>query len=314
MSILETKALFITSRRLAPKFSSLSFGKYTIEPLPSANTGNTSATNQYLLRFLDEMGENDRRSVPTQEAEQILSLLSLWLGTRLDVKSLMVNSVNVGGLTQDVAASGITGILENPPDLELLIKKFNSLDLDMARQFLRAADVYKTAVNLIGQNNTLSYFLLTVTIECLSNKTRAETDKGKCDSFINFILTYLQDKSQVDSEKEWKELLKEVYYGHRSGFTHGGKEIPEATDLADKLNRVYVKNLIKGKEVKTPSLKWFESVVRNAMFGFLMAQEINTTPQDRVKEISLEHGVVQLIASRDITAGSVVTEKDFNLD
>ncbi len=314
MSNRETKALFVTSRRLSPQFSSLSFGKYTIEPIPSADTGNTSATNQYLLRFPDIMGENDRRSSPTREAEQILSLLSLWLGTQLKIKSLMVNSVNVGDLSQDVAASGITGILEAPPDLELLIKKFNNLDLDMARQFLRAADSYKTAVNLIGQNNTLSYFLLTVTIECLSNKTRVKTDKGSCDSFINFILAYLQDKSQIETEKEWKELLKEVYYRHRSGFTHGGKEIPEATDMADKLNRVYVKNLIDGKEIKTPSLKWFESVVRNSLFGFLMAQEINVKSQDRVKEISLEHGLVQLIARKDIIAGSIVTEKDFDLD
>lgn len=308
------KALFITSRRLSPEISSLSFGKYTIEPIPSADTGNTSATNQYLLRFFDEMGKNDRRSVPAREAEQVLSLLSLWLGTRLEVNSLMVNSINIGLPKQDVAASGITGIVENPPDLQLLIQKFNCLDLDLARQFLRAANVYKTAVNLIGQNNTLSYFLLTVAVECLSNKMRAATDKGSCDGFINFILTYLQDRSQIESEQDWRELLKEVYYNHRSGFTHGGKEIPEATDMADQLNRVYVKNLIDGKEVKTPSLKWFESVARNTLLGFLLAQEINAEPSDRVKEISLEHGIVQLIASRDITAGSVVNAKDFNLD
>jgi hypothetical protein len=310
----ETKALFITSRRLHPKFSSLSFGKYTIEPIPSADTGNTNATNQYLLRFPDQMGESDFRSTPTREAELMLSLLSLWLGTRLEVKSLMVNSLNAGALRQDVAASGITGILENPPDLQLLIDKFNSLDLDLARQFLRAADVYKTAVNLIGQNNTLAYFLLTVTIECLSNKIRPETGKGKCDNFINFILAYLQDKSQIESEAEWKELLKEVYYRHRSGFTHGGKEIPQATDLADQLNRVYVKNFIDGKEVKTPSLKWFEAVVRNTLLGFLIAQETSKEPKDTVKEISLEHGVVHLKAMRDIAAGSIVTDKDLDLD
>ncbi len=310
----ETKALFITSRRLHPKFSSLSFGKYVIEPIPSPNTGNTSSTDQYLLRFPDQMGENDFRSSPTTEAEHILSLLSLWLGTRLEAKSFMVNSLNVGDLSQDVAASGITGILENPPNLELLINKFNSLDLDLARQFLRAADVYKTAVNLIGQNNTLSYFLLTVTIECLSNKTRAETDKGTCDSFINFILAYLPDKSQIETQEEWKELLKEVYYRHRSGFTHGGKEIPQATEIADQLNRVYVKNFIDGKEVKTPSLKWFETVVRNTLLGFLIAQEISAESKDRVKEISLEHGVVHQKAKRAIKAGSIVTEKDINLD
>ena len=151
-------------------------------------------------------------------------------------------------------------------------------------------------------------------IECLSNQTRAETDKGKCDSFISFILSYLPDKSQIETEEDWKELLKEVYYRHRSGFTHGGKEIPEATDIADRLNRVYVKHIIDGKEVRTPSLKWFESVVRNSLVGYLISQNSIENPKDRVKEISLEHGVVQLIANRDLAAGSVVTEKDFKLD
>lgn len=268
MSDLKIKVLFTTSRRIHPKYSNLSFGKYTIEPIPSVAAGNTSTTNQYLLHFHEEMDESEHRSNPDREAKQVLAMLSLWLGTRLEVKSLMINSVNIGLIAQDAAASGITGIIENPPNLQWLLQKFNSLDLDIARQFSRAADVYRTTVNLIGQNNTLSYFLLTVAIECLSNKTKTEADKGKCDNFVNFILTYLPDKSQVETEEKWKELLREVYYRHRSGFTHGGKEIPEATALADKLNRVYVKHIIDGKEVKTPSLKWFESVVRNTLVGF----------------------------------------------
>ena len=41
---------------------------------------------------------------------------------------------------------------------------------------------------------------------------------------------------------------------------------------------------------------------------------VNTEPRDRLKEISLEHGVVKLIAKRDIKAGSVVSEQHVNLD
>lgn len=40
----------------------------------------------------------------------------------------------------------------------------------------------------------------------------------------------------------------------------------------------------------------------------------NTEPRDRVKEISLEHGIVKLIAKRDINAGSVVSEQHVSLD
>lgn len=77
---------------------------------------------------------------------------------------------------------------------------------------------------------------------------------------------------------------------------------------------MYVKNFIDGKEVKTPSLKWFEAVVRNTLLGFLIAQETIKEPKDTVKEISLEHGVVHLKTMRDIAAGSIVTDKDLDLD
>lgn len=314
MNSMEIKTLFIMSRRVAPNLDSIKFGKYTIEPIPSSETENSSATNQYLLRFQDVMDENELRSSPTKEAEQTLALLSLWFGTSLQIKSFMVNSVNTGDLKQRSAASGLIGIIENPPNLQLLIDKFNSLNIDLARQFLRAANVYNTAVNIIGQNNTLAFFLLTVSVECLSNKTKTREDKGSCDSFINFILKYLSDKSQLNSELEWKEILKEIYYNHRSGFTHGGKEIPEATNLADNLNRVYVTNFIDGKEIKTPSLKWFETIVRNTLTGFLLSQENSDNNEDRVKEISLEHGIVRLKARNSIQKGSIVTEKDILFD
>lgn len=315
MGDIKVKALFVTSRRIHPQLDNVSFGKYTIEPIPSVNTGNTNATNQYLLRFHDEIDENEGRSNPHREVKQVLSLVSLWLGTRLEIKSLMLNNVNVGTRPEDAAVSGVTGVIVDLPPLRLLTREFNSFDLDIARQFLRAADVYKTAVNLIGQNNTLSYFLLTVAIECLSNKVKAEPNKGTCDSFVDFILTYLPDKSQIDSDQEWEGLLKEIYYRHRSGFTHGGKEIPEASAVADMLNRIYIKHVVEGKEIKTPSLRWFESVVRKTLVGFLLAHDKgDANPEDTIKEISLEHGILKLVSKKNIEAGSVVTEGDLDLD
>lgn len=314
MSDFEIKALFVTSRRIIPIFDSLSFGKYTIEPIPSPDTGNTSATNLYLLRFLDKKGPADiYDSNPVREAKLILSMLSLCLGTRLEIMAFMVNSVNLGVISQDAAASGITGIIENLPDLHFLWEKLNGLNIDIARQFLRAADVYQSAVNLIGQNNTLSYFLLTIAIECLSNSL--ESGLGTCDRFVQFIFTYLRDKTQIESEEDWKALLKGIYYRNRSGFTHGGKEIPVATDLADRLDRIFVKNIIDGKEVKTPSLKWFEAVVRNVLIDFLITfSQGSTETGDRIKEISLEQSAVKLIFTRDINAGDIVTEQDVDLD
>ena len=154
---------------------------------------------------------------------------------------------------------------------------------------------------------------MTVAIECLSNKLGEGS--GSCDKFINFILKYLPDKSSLETESDWKEFLKEVYYRHRSGFTHGGKEVPEAANLADRLNRVYVRNVIDGKEVRSPGLKWFESVVRNTLIGFLMSIDDDLEKRaDHFKDISLQYGNVMLRAKRDLEAHTLVTAKDVQLD
>lgn len=312
MSDSEIKVLFTSSRKIHPQFSDISLGKYIIEPVPSEDSDNSNATNQYLLRFIDEFDEEQGRSTPSREAQLILSFVSLTLGTNIEIKSLMINSVNFGVFSQDVAASSLIGVISELPDLSQYLMKFHSLDIDLARQFIRAANVYKTSVSLIGQNNTLSFFLLTVAIECLSNKVI--DDGGKCDKFIAFISNFSDGFAPLDSDEDFIGLLKEVYYNHRSGFTHGGKEIPEATNVADQLDRPYIKHLIDGKEVKSPSLKWFEKVVRNCLLNFLLSTEIGDDQPDLLKEISLEKGIIQVKAKRDIEAGQVVTEKDLDLE
>jgi hypothetical protein len=269
---LEVKVLFNTSKRLVPSIDSVTFGKYVIEPIPSSDTGDTSATNQYLLRFKHQITEENNGSQPEKEAEYILNLFSLWIGTKIEINSAMINSVNLGHRSRSAAASEIAGILETPPDFVVLWSYFISLENDIAKRFLRSVSAYNTAVNLISKNNTLSFFLLTVAVECLSNKIKKKNVKRHSDKFVDFILTYTPDKSQLDSEELWKELLHEIYDQHRSGFTHDGVEIPYASDLADQLNRPYFSNPYNGKVVKTPSLKWFEKVVRNCLLEYLKTE------------------------------------------
>lgn len=306
---MKIKALFRTSKRIHPKFGNVKFGKYTIEPVPVKDLVPTPTTNLYLLRFKDKMGAEESRSNPEKEARLILSYLSLALGTKLDIDSLMIGSVNS---PNNVTETVLDEVLEELPQLDDLYIRLQAAGSDIARQFFRACEVYRTALNAFGQNDTLSYFLLTVAIECLSNMLGQ--GGGKCDKFIDFILRYLSDKSDL-SEDDWRKLLKEIYYRHRSGFTHGGKELPEASGLADRLNRIYVRNFIDDKELRTPGLKWFASIVRQTLLGYLMSSSyIPGDHVDVVKELSLEHGVVTLKAKRDLQAFSVVTEQDFELD
>jgi hypothetical protein len=266
----EVKVLFNTSKRLVPNIDSVSFGKYIIEPIPSSDTGNTSATNQYLLRFKDKFTKENIGSQPDKEAENVLNLFSLWIGTKVEINSSMINSANLGRMSRKGATSNIEGILEIPPDFESLFQQLISLDNDIAIQFLRSASAYRTAVNLMGENNTLSFFLLTVSVECLSN--RIIKNKGKTASFIDFIHMYTPVESRIGNEELWKELLKIIYSKVRSGFTHDGVEIPFVSDVADQLNEPYFENNIDGKMVKIPSLKWFEKVVRSCLLEFLSQQ------------------------------------------
>lgn len=308
---MEVKVLFQTSRRIHPKFGILSIGKYSVEPIPTTGAP-PPASNRYLLRFEDEIREGESGSQPQAEATLFLAYLSLILGSRLHIESLMVNSVNIS-IGQAVAYQNYQAMIEELPDIESLVAKFKGKDAEVARQFLRACEVYRAALNLMGENNTLSFFLFTTAIECLSNKVgKGASYRAK---FIDFILHYLPDKSSLPSEQDWKKLLQEIYDRHRSGFTHGGKEIPEAVSLADRLNRVYVRNVVDGKKVRTPGLKWFESVVRGTLIGFLNSAEHASEQQtDHFKNISLEYGRVMVKAKRDIQAHTVVTEKDVDLD
>jgi hypothetical protein len=165
----------------------------------------------------------------------------------------------------------------------------------------------------VGENNTLAYFLLTTAIECLSN--RYGKGKGYCARFIDFILCYYPDSKQLGDEIDLKVLLKEIYYRHRSGFTHGGKAIPDAALLADRLSRVYVCNVVDGKEIRTPGLNWFEKVVRSSIVAFMLAQPSRITEEkDQFKNISLETGKVMLKAARNLSAHQIVSGSDFRLD
>lgn len=311
---MEVKILFHSSTKLSPSHGNLSIGKYTIEPLPDSSPGADSATTQYLLRFEDEMRPQDNgMSQPEVEGRLFLSYLSLLLSSKITVESMMVNSVNTSNPLTILPYSDYLRTITELPNFNTVTAKLRLKEIEVARQFCRACEVYRAAVNMISENNTFSYFLLTIAVECLSNKVGKGS--GSCERFIDFILTYLPDKDDLENEEDWRELLKEVYYRHRSGFTHGGKEVPDAVVLADRLDRVYVRNVVDGKETRTPGLKWFEKVVHKCLVGFILSDScVEGVDRDLFKEISMEFGKVMLKATRALKAHTLVTANDFHLD
>lgn len=313
---MDVKTKFIHSKPFHPKFGDIIFGKYKITTLPTGRDGMLSALWESLLMFEDSLRKDERSSQPTVESDYILYWLSLIFKMRIEPKGILLNNVEIGYTKKyreyyKEYEAQITEL----PDLESIVRKLCSLDIDTLRQYLRACEVYNFALTLFGENNTLAFFLLSVSIECIANKV---IPSGKTrDKFTQFILNNISEEKarECKDENEWNEFLKEIYYNHRSGFTHGGKEIPEASFLADRLNRNYVKNEIDGKEVKTPSLKWFESVVSSALIGFLNKQPINSSMSfEKIKDLSLEKGFVKIKVKKPLEAGVVVKADDVELD
>jgi len=296
------KVLFTTSKDIYPKYGVLKIGKYRIEPIPCNLSDSSKSKVRWLLKFQDEIQKGKRRSNPIGEAKLFLSSFALLTQSKLEIDSSMIENIKTGRFSSAIPDTykEYRRDIKTLPDFELYLNNLNSLDPKIARQFLRACEVYRTAINLIGLNNTLSFFLLCVSIECVSNKV--SNMGGNRDKFINFILTYLPTKADFETDADWENVLKEIYYNYRSGFTHGGKPIPEASSLADSCNLNYVKNIIDGKEVKSPGLKWFEHAVHDSLIGFLSKakQKEKDNQSDLLKEISLESGIVELEIKKDI--------------
>lgn len=310
---MEVKVLFTLSKSIHPKHGIVVIGKYQIEPLPGDSTGAGSPTFTYVLRFEDVMRDGERGSHPQEDARLFLGVFSVFMGAQVEIKSAMLNSLPVGWQTSRAIYRETDPMIEELPPLANALDRISQLDLNIARQYLRACETFRTAITLMSENQTLSYFLLTISIECLANCVIAEG--GTCDRFKAFIFGHLENRAPFDMDEQLGEVLQEIYYNHRSGYTHGGKGIPEAVLLADRLGRAYVKNEIDGKEVRTPGLKWYVRVVREVLINFLIhRKELSGSPRDLIKDLSLEHGVVKLKAKRDLSAGTIIMAKDVDLD
>jgi len=308
---IDVRILFATSKALDPKSREVTFDKYKISSIPTARESLTDTSERVLLEFYDLWKNNQMSSNPEKEADYILSLLSLMLQMKVEFDSIMVN--NVQATLKKKRSSFLRGKIEFPSDFQDLYKKLHSLDLDVLRQFLRSCSTYRTALSLIDDNPTLSFFLLVTAIEAVSNKV-IKGDKIR-ENFTEFILKYLPSsfEEKLGNRKLLLSLIKEAY-NMRNAFTHGGTEISVGTLSADNLKRDYVKHFIEGKETFSPSLRWFESVVHAVLLAFLRAQKIVDGKESKLPDLALEEAIIHVKAKRAIKAGRVVTTKDIDLN
>lgn len=303
--------LFTSSKALDPRSKEVTFGKYRLRSVPTAKESLDDTHQSCILEFQDSWKEGQVSSNPVKEGDYILAFLSLVNGMKVEFNSSKLNNVQV--TLRSRRPSFLSGTIDSSVDVGELCKKLESLDRDLLRQYLRSCSAYRTALSLIEDNPTLSFFLLVTAIEAVSNKVMRTGDQKK--DFVNFILKYLPKSFEDElGSKELLLLLIDEAYTTRCVFTHGGTEISTGTLTADHVKKNYVKHLVKDKEVYSPSLSWFARVVQTTLMQFIRDRKTGEGHVSILSELANEEAIIYMRAARKLEAGQVVTTNDVDVN
>lgn len=264
------------SKRFPPGISVVKFGRYQLQVIPSVlHTG-----SEAILSFIDNYEHPERGgSYPEEEANMVAKLISIVWDSHVKPAGLRVNNVDIPSSEgRDAEAYPQFFGVFDPTTVENYLEKVLSLEEDLARQYIRACKTYSFACEFIPSDVTFAFILLVVSVECMSSQDSVipfdelNPDKKSCERYCRFITSYYPDNFKSKDEQDTElfiELLKTVYYSHRSGFVHAGKEVSLASIMADKGNSSYFKHAIGEKEIKTPGIGWFAKVIRGSLLGYL---------------------------------------------
>lgn len=307
------------SKRFQPLYPEYKFGRYSLKAIPTAS----SRGGEAILTFEDSFQSqpDGGGSHPEKEGQIICNFLALIADMRIKRDGLRVNGVDIPNMDDqmDTAYSQFLGSLDLK-DVEKYLHALLTLNEDLARQFTRAARCYSFSLEFIPSDPSFAFFLLVVSIECLSSqeqvipKTTLDTDSKKCERFCRFIYDFYPEVSRGEDERNsvlFSELLKSIYYSHRSGFVHGGKEVSDAALMADKIKSSYMKHSTDGKEVKTPGLGWFANIVRTTLLNFLSSLPSGKpTDEMLLAKLAFEKAALKFKVKRAVEKGAIVTFDD----
>ena len=313
-------AKLILSKLFPPGTSKVTFGRYKIQPVPLSSATEGEAILSFINTFEDPVGGG---SHPEEEINIVCKLLSVFFDARIKKVGTRINEIDIPIVEGRERAQypQFFGVID-PTQAENHLTRVLSLDEDLARQFIRACHTYSFALEFIPSDPTFAFFLLVVAGECMSSQDKVitfsdlEPDSKKCERFCRFITSFLPEEFKGDDERNdplFNKLLKTVYYSHRSGFVHGGKEVSLAALMADKARSSYFKHATEGKEVKTPGLGWFAKIIRGALLGYLISLPIPS--DDRIDEelfsrLAFEKAGLRIKSKKDIKKWQVVTFDD----
>lgn len=299
------------SKAFAAGTKGFEFGRYRVEVIPSRGTDGTEA----VLAFGSTIEEPRVGAFehPEGEASIVCDVLALILDAKVETHGFQINYVE-SHRPQPRARPDCTA---DASSVESDFERIITLDLDLARQFSRSCRAYASALRFVTSDPTFAFFLLVVAVECLASQskiipaTELSPDQT-CERFCRFIARFSSNDANSDEDLQNK-LLKTVYYIHRSGFVHGGKQVSAAATMADMKGLTYIKHVVDGKEVKTPGLRWFRNVVRGALLGYL--RSLTEAPSGRSDSelfatLAREDAVLHFKARRAMVAGRFVTLDD----
>jgi len=311
--VLDVVVRFSSSKGINPSIGKIQLGSYEIRSIPSIQDSMTTPNEEMLLEFVDKWSENQRASNPEKEALYVLAFFSLLGRAKVNFNSTRVNNINVT-FRSSHSYKQFSGDIELPQDFQDIYNRLFSLDETLFVQFFRSCSAYQNAVSLLPDNPTLGCFMLVVAIECLSNVV-IKGKNGHFSKFRSFIIEYLPSKikSEETDMKLFVELLKQIYSSYRSGFTHGGSSISVGSLVADKARLKYAKHFINEKEIKAPSLTWFENIVREVLIEFLRKSAQGVEDRRRLAGLAISENVLFVKLAKPKRAGEVVFQGDVDI-
>jgi hypothetical protein len=275
-------------------------GPYSLALLPKMSGGPTEG----VLSFEDARIHEHGFSNPEEEARIILDIISLLSGTTWTVTGGRVGGVDWLGIRKrvlDLEGKRLAG------DMDLTRKVTDALRLDKEtlQQFIRATHAFTLGIQAGATDLALSYLLLVTSVECLSSlesyipNSELNRDNKSVERYVRFIREFCSTPEEFDDEKGEEgfiQNLKTVYYRHRSGFVHSGKEVPSAaSSTADDLGIPSITHYVGGKQITTPGLMWFSRVVRRSVVGFLeQSPKRSESGRDVLQEVAARRGMISL--------------------
>ncbi|MEL6442229.1 MAG: hypothetical protein AAFQ80_23655 [Cyanobacteria bacterium J06621_8] len=275
----------------------MNIGRYTLSMLPKVN----NQESEFILSFDDSLVNGHSNS--EEEGSIILSVLSVLFNTVIKKKGLRINQIDVGVKNKELNRylSDISGQLEEQ-DFSEDINNLLCMSPQLVKQFVRASHAYSMAIQSIELDISLTFLLLVTTIECLSTQeefipnSKLNKDKKSAERYCKFILQYGVSQRNLcqDEQEKIVQDLKTIYYEHRSGFVHGGKEVSIAAEIADEHNLQGFSHVVNGKDVITPGTKWFIEIVRDSLIGFLKnsPKETDQPKNDILATIARERSIL----------------------